>query len=429
MQYKKLLPLSAFVLSLTPLLQQAEAAGFQLNEHSAAGLGRAFAGEAAIADDASVIARNPAAMSKLTRPELSIVGTYVVPDVKVEGQLVNLDEAETMGSLKEDKVAGEEVIPALYYVHPLDDQWALGFGIFSNFGLSTNYSSKSNITAIADKSAITTININPSISWRACDNFSLGLGFDAMYVDATLSSSYPRALGSQRIFKMDGDDWAYGWNAGMFWEVSENTRIGLSYRSRIKTKIEGKVKSDADEFKARWNNKKGYVKLDMPETAEFSVWQRLSDETAIHVSAMWIGWSSLKEIAPKLNDGTPFPKDPLKWKDTWRYSAGLTHDLRQDWILRAGVAYDETPTSDKHRTYRIPDTDRMWYTLGASWKVSQEQSIDFGYAYLHGKKVDVKQDTMLPVPGDDDDTFAASFKSQVTRGNVQIFSIQYNHRF
>ena len=413
MQYKKFIPLPALALSLIPFMQQAQAAGFQLNEHSASGLGRAFAGEAAMADDASVVARNPAAMSLLERPEFTIVGTYVVPDVKAEGTGTN-----ALGNsipLKEDRAASSEAIPAVYYVQPVNDQVAVGFGMFSWFGLSTDYGDKSGISGIADESAITTVNLTPSLSYRINENFSVGLGLSAVFVDAKLSSSVQRG----KVFEMDGDDWAFGWNVGALWEISKNTRIGLAYRFEVDTKIEGKVKSDVV---SAWN-KKGYVKLDLPEVAELSLWQRLTDETTLQMSVMWFGWSSLQEIAPILNDGTFFPAEELKWDDTWRYAVGITHDLNSAWELRFGVAYDQTPTNNEHRTYRIPDSDRMWYTLGASWKISPMQSLDFGYAYLNGEKVDIKQSGLSPniIPMETD--------TKLTKGNAQLFSMQYNHRF
>ncbi len=423
MQYKKFIPLPALALSLIPFVSQVNAAGFQLNEHSAAGLGRAFAGEAAMADDASVVARNPAAMSLLKRPELTVVGTYVVPDVKIEGTGATAAGAVP---LKEDRAASRELIPAVYYVQPVNDQLAFGFGMFSWFGLSTDYGDKSGISGIADESSITTVNLTPSLSYRINESFSVGLGLNAVFVDAMLSSS----VNQGKLFKMEGDDWAFGWNVGALWEISQNTRIGLSYRSEVETRIEGKVKSDIingtidipGHGRTNWN-KNGYVKLDLPQIAELSLWQRLTDETTLQLSAMWFGWSSLKEIAPKLKDGTYFPAEELHWDDSWRYAVGITHDLNPAWVLRFGVAYDQTPTNNKYRTYRIPDSDRTWYTFGATWKISPNQSLDFGYAYLNGEKVDIKQS------GLSSSLAPMETSAEVTKGNAQIFSMQYNHRF
>ncbi len=63
---------SLLAVTITLASSQAMAAGFQLNAQSATGIGRAFAGDAVIADNASVMARNPAAMALFDSVELSL---------------------------------------------------------------------------------------------------------------------------------------------------------------------------------------------------------------------------------------------------------------------------------------------------------------------------------------------------------------------
>ncbi|MGL5462829.1 MAG: outer membrane protein transport protein, partial [Aeromonas veronii] len=113
---------------------QVHAAAFQLNEHSASGLGRAYAGEAAIADNASVLARNPAAMTTFDKMAVSVSGTYIKPDVDVDGKIGGVLPASESG------IAPAAFVPASYFIQPLNDQWAWGIGLFSNYGLSTEYS-------------------------------------------------------------------------------------------------------------------------------------------------------------------------------------------------------------------------------------------------------------------------------------------------
>ena len=388
----------------------ANAAGFQVNEHSAAGLGRAFAGEAAIADDASVIARNAAGMSLLGSQMFTSAVSYIKPevDVKLDGQ----------GTAR--NVADEAVVPTFYYVRPVDERWTVGIGGFSNFGLATHYGSASGITPAADETELTTYNLNPSVAYRVNDDLSVGFGVNFVYADATLTSTstaIPNVMpGGLTLSKLTGDDWGYGWNAGVLWQATDATRVGLSYRSEVKLTLEGKVSSDVHQ---NWNTG-GSVDLNLPSIAELSVHHQLNDKLAIHASAVHTGWSSFDELATDLDNGQAFPTVKEEWKESWRYAVGMTYQYNDQWTWRTGIAKDNSPVRNEHRTFRIPDADRIWVSVGGSYKIDKAQSVDFGYAYLQGKKVDISEEN--PVTHQD-------MVAEVKAADVHILSLQYNYRF
>ncbi len=392
--------LSIAVLATLPMM--ASAAGFQVNEHSAAGLGRAFAGEAAIADDASVIARNAAGMSLLDSQMFTAAVSYIKPevDVKLEGERTAKN------------VADEAVVPTFYYVRPIDERWTVGIGGFSNFGLATHYGSASGITLGADETELTTYNLNPSVAYRVNDDLSVGFGVNFVYADATLSSTLPPTMGSKEAFTLKGDDWGYGWNAGILWQATDSTRVGLSYRSQVKLTLEGKVSS---EVNAGWNTG-GSVDLTLPSITELSFLHQLNDKLAIHASAVHTGWSSFDELATDLDNGAPFDPVPEEWKESWRYAVGMTYQYSDKWTWRTGIAKDNSPVRNEHRTFRIPDADRVWVSVGGSYKLDKSQSIDFGYAYLQGKKVDINEKKY-------------ALKAEVKAADVHILSLQYNYSF
>ncbi|GAA4651072.1 outer membrane protein transport protein [Kistimonas scapharcae] len=399
--------LSVAVLAALPML--ANAAGFQVNEHSAAGLGRAFAGEAAIADDASVIARNAAGMSLLDSQVFTAAVSYIKPEVDVE--------LEGRGTAK--NVADEAVVPTFYYVRPIDERWTVGIGGFSNFGLATHYGNASGITPAADETELTTYNLNPSVAYRVNDDLSVGFGVNFVYADATLTSSSATPIpgflpNGGDISKLTGDDWGYGWNAGILWQATDATRVGLSYRSEVKLKLEGKVSTDTV---MPWNSK-GSVDLTLPSIAELSVHHQLNDKLAVHASAVHTGWSSFDELATDLDNGQNFPTVKEEWKESWRYAVGMTYQYNDQWTWRTGIAKDNSPVRNEHRTFRIPDADRIWVSVGGSYKLDKAQSVDFGYAYLQGKKVDIDEDFM-----------GSSMKAEVKSADVHILSLQYNYRF
>lgn len=123
--------------AVTLASSQAMAAGFQLNSQSATGVGRAFAGDAVIADNASVLSRNPAAMALFDEKQLSMGLTYA--DVEVSVKDVYIDSL--VGPIHYghvDDAAEAKIIPNFYYVSPVNDKFAYGVAMFSNFGTGTD---------------------------------------------------------------------------------------------------------------------------------------------------------------------------------------------------------------------------------------------------------------------------------------------------
>ena len=225
---------------------QSSAAGFQVSEHSASGLGRAFAGEAAVADNASVLARNPAAMSRFKQAELSIVGSYVAPDVNIEGVSDSvLAGPRDVSRLDADNIVHSAFVPAAYFIQPINDKFAVGLGLFSTYGVATEFEEDYAAGTAAGTTDLMTFNINPSISFKATEQLSLGLGLNATYGTATvdryqgdLSNNFGGTADSS-YFAMEGDTWGFGWNAGVLFEFNEANRIGLAYRSQVDMEFEG----------------------------------------------------------------------------------------------------------------------------------------------------------------------------------------------
>ena len=252
--FKKSLIAAAVTLAST----QTFAAAFQLNEHSASGLGRAYAGEAAIADNASVLSRNPAAMTTFDKMALSVSGTYIKPDVDVAGDIYA--GPAKLASSSESDIAPDAFVPATYFIQPLNDQWAWGIGLFSNYGLATEYSKTFPAGAGAGDTELLTFNINPNIAYRINSNFSVGAGVNAVYAQAELNR-YAGALApgltaktgvphnsDTAIAHLKGDTWGFGWNVGALYEINDNNRLALTYRSQVDLSFDGDFKGSTSNF-------------------------------------------------------------------------------------------------------------------------------------------------------------------------------------
>ncbi|WP_421352282.1 outer membrane protein transport protein [Aeromonas sp. 604443] len=407
---------------------QVHAAAFQLNEHSASGLGRAYAGEAAIADNASVLARNPAAMTTFEKMAVSVSGTYIKPDVDVNGSV-----ATPLGTVpaSESGIAPSAFVPAAYFIQPLNDQWAWGIGLFSNYGLSTEYSKTFPAGAGAGDTELMTLNINPNIAYRINEHFSVGAGINAVYGAAELNR-YAGLLGplnppsqggplatDTRLAHLKGDTWGFGWNVGTLYEVNENHRFALTYRSQVDMSFDG----DFQGLTSGNRTVDGNLKLDLPAQAEFAGYHRLNQQFAVHYSVNWTDWSAFQELkatSGQCAGGVCLQKDE-KFKDSTRYSIGGTWYINPAWEARIGFAYDNSPIEPEYRSLSIPDSDRVWYSAGATYHINTDMSIDFGMAYLDGKEVDVNE-------GLRNHSDPLRWKGS-SHGNAFLASAQFNMKF
>lgn len=410
---------------------QVHAAAFQLNEHSASGLGRAYAGEAAIADNASVLARNPAAMTTFDKMAVSVSGTYIKPDVDVDGAINRVDangnKLAKLTDASESGIAPAAFVPAAYFIQPLNDQWAWGIGLFSNYGLSTEYSETFPAGAGAGNTELMTFNINPNIAYRVNEHFSVGAGINAVYGAAELNrfagytgTALPK---DTNVAHLKGDTWGFGWNVGTLYEVNENHRFALTYRSQVDMSFDG-------DFKGLTSGNRtvdGNLKLDLPAQAEFAGYHRLNQQFAVHYSVNWTDWSAFQELkATSSGCNTPGQpgiclNKPEKFKDSTRYSIGGTWYINPAWEARLGFAYDNTPIEAEYRSLSIPDSDRIWYSAGATYHINTDMSVDFGMAYLDGKEVDVNEG----LPNHD----SLNRWQGTSHGNAFLASAQFNMKF
>ena len=423
--FKKSLIAAAVTLAST----QTFAAAFQLNEHSASGLGRAYAGEAAIADNASVLSRNPAAMTTFDKMALSVSGTYIKPDVDVAGDIYA--GPAKLASSSESDIAPDAFVPATYFIQPLNDQWAWGIGLFSNYGLATEYSKTFPAGAGAGDTELLTFNINPNIAYRINSNFSVGAGVNAVYAQAELNR-YAGALApgltaktgvphnsDTAIAHLKGDTWGFRWNVGALYEINDNNRLALTYRSQVDLSFDGDFKG----LTSGYLTVDGNLKLDLPAQAECAGYHRLNQQFAVHYSVNWTGWSAFQEHKATSNScvgGICLQKDE-KFKDSARYAIGGTWYVNPSWEARIGFAYDNIPIEPEYRSLSIPDSDRVWYSAGATYHIDQDMSVDFGMAYLDGKEVDVNE-------GLTSHTDPVRWKG-TSHGNALLASAQFNMKF
>ncbi|MCK8802501.1 OmpP1/FadL family transporter [Haemophilus influenzae] len=402
----------------------ANAAAFQLAEVSTSGLGRAYAGEAAIADNASVVATNPALMSLFKTAQFSTGGVYVDSRINMNGDVASSAiVSQKMKSTKDGSASARNVVPGafvpnLYFVAPVNDKFALGAGMNVNFGLKSEYDDSYDAGIFGGKTDLSAINLNLSGAYRVTEGLSLGLGVNAVYAKAQVErnagiikdtvndrqitsalTTQPeplRDIGKNLTSKdksvvslQDRAAWGFGWNAGVMYQFNEANRIGLAYHSKVDIDFTDRTATslEANVIKA---SKTGDLTLTLPDYLELSGFHQLTDKLAVHYSYKYTHWSRLTKLNASFEDGKKAFDKELQYSNNSRVALGASYNLDEKLTLRAGIAYDQA-ASRHQRSAAIPDTDRTWYSLGATYKFTPNLSVDLGYAYLKGKKVHFKE--------------------------------------
>jgi long-chain fatty acid transport protein len=348
------------------------AAGFALIEQNASGLGNAYAGQAASAQDASTIFFNPAGMTLLPDRQVVIAGNLIKPSTDFSGTVT----PAILGGGDGGDAGDLAFVPNAYLAYRVSPDVHLGVSLNAPFGLKTEYDSTWMGRTQAIKSELKTISLNPSIAWKASESLSFGAGLSIQYIEAILSNATSGAI-PPNVGTVKGDDYGWGFNLGALWQMSEATRIGLAYRSEVDQSLKGDLRFSASPAMIPVT-----ADVTLPDTASLSLFHILNTRWELLADITWTGWSSFDELRIVNTSGTPVSVTPEHWNDSYRYSVGANYHLDNKLTLRGGVAYDETPVSDTFRTARIPDENRTWLAFGAQYRISATSMIDVGYAHL-----------------------------------------------
>lgn len=461
---------------------QAFGAGFILQENSGSGLGNAYAGGAAASEDADTIWTNPAGMSRLKTNQLAAAVNFITPSLKFsnDGGSLNAGPAQPLGGNGGD-AGSTNVVPNLYLVVPINQQWAIGVGVNAPFGLKTEYDNTWIGRYQAIESKIETINVNPAISYKFGD-FAVGVGANWQRLhnsDFTQAVNYSGALataaqglvnagvmppqtllpfigataGLDGLGKVEVSDDAWGWNIGVEWNVKgsdSRTRIGAAYRSALKYNASGTATFSFPSAPAnlpanlapyyaqaaglvasdpRLQNCNISTNIKLPGFANLSFfYTTLNDKWDFMGDIQWTDWSTIQDLTFVRTSGplsgTNLQSTPEHWKDAWRLSVGASYRYTDQWTFRGGLAWDQTPVQDQYRTPRLPDTDRYWLAGGIQYKWSPALKFDAGAAYIWMQNGSIAQISTDPA------TVAQyGYVSGSYNNNIWLFSLQATWSF
>ena len=382
----------------------ATAGGFQLRENDVRALGRAYAGVASAPDNPVVAINNPGALGFLDARIVAIDLHGVDADARFDGGGVDAAGRPVTGGDGGDPAA-MAAVPALSYHQPLGERWHLGLSTSAPFGLETHYDDAWVGRYQALQSRLTTVEMGAALAYELNPGLSLGAGLGLRYALGTLSNAVDMGavLAAQQVpgfapqsadgsAEIEGDDWVPTLTLGLLWRPREDTSLGLAWRSAADLELDSEADFDvpadvaavlAASGSALFRDTDATASIANPATATASLYHVTASGIGIAADVAWTGWSRFERIDVDFdNAAQPDVHEIADWRDTWYAALGVDVPVGDTWVLRAGVAYDQTPTRDEYRTPRVADGDRNWLALGATWAPGGAWTFDLGYAHL-----------------------------------------------
>lgn len=380
----------------------ANAAGFHLREQSPAAQGNAFAGATAGAENASYAYFNVAGLTRQKGTQINMGGTYIAPEASASNIQGTVGEKGEIQNIVHSAVAPNGTVS-----YQLNDDVTLGVALNIPFGMITKHNPNWAGAAHGDTSRVTAVTTTPMVAWKATDKLSIGAGLPIQYVRARLTST-----GSA----VHGDTVDIGYQLGALYEFTDATRVGVAYRSEINHKIKGKIDSAVPSI-----NQDIFARLDLPAMLSTGIYHDINDKWAVMAEYQRVFWSSFDTLDIVGNRSGLLSRTYENWEDSDFFSVGASYQIDDQWKARFGLAYDQGAVKLDSRTPRIPDSDRIWYSVGLNYQYNDNLSFDMAFTYIDAKKAVV--DTAVTQNRNGRDVYAEYSNS------VKMWGLSMNYKF
>ena len=445
--------------------QAASGAGFAVSAQSAFGMGNSYAGNAAVAGDASTALTNPAGIFELkNKAQFAVSGAATVSsaDYTDRGSLSNvLFGAEPVGLAEgvgpNENLSGVGVSPGIYYARTLNDKWAVGFAFSVPFATASDYGDDWVGRYHAVESEVTAFDINPSFAYKVNDKFSVGGGLSVQIATAKLTSKLdsgatclgiasqaglpvtscsdlgllPNNPNIDTDAELDGTGTELTFNLGALFKPREGTKIGVTYRHGADHSLDGDADFTAtpalEQFLAAFPEESRAIQdtgdsisADLPAIFDISIAQQATEQLELLATVKWTQWSSFDELVSEFdNPAQPDSSIAFNWDDSVMVSAGANFEVNEKLTVRAGLAYDQTPIPDAtSRSPRGATDDRYWYSIGGSYDFTPRVTAHFGYA-----RVEIDESAIDNSGNPGNPTLRGSYEWDV---NLLAFQLNWN---
>jgi long-chain fatty acid transport protein len=394
----------------------ANAGGFAIREQSAWGQGTSYAGVAA-GGDLSAMFWNPATMTQMPGIQSDFVLTGILPY-----------SANTVGAGSTlaafggtNNIAKDALVPAGYYSWQFRPDMWLGLSVNSPFGLQETFPGVwAGRDYAAGGTSLRTYNATPSFAYRLSNMISVGVGVQVQYASADLSTGptpFVPGVGFVPLnAELSGHGWGYGFTAGVTLTPTPTTTIGVGYRSFINQKIDGTLTSPLGVASVG-------TTLNLPDIVSVGLRQRLTPQWTGLATVEWTNWSRIG-TSNVTSGGVMVTTLPFQYSDGWLFSVGAEYMWNEQFKLRGGLGYEKSPITDDVRVPLLPDNDRYWLSLGATYQMTPKLSFDLAYSHLFVKSTSIAISAASGNPWFDGITYNGSVDS-----HIDIVSVAMKYRW
>lgn len=361
----------------------AQAGGFALREQSAYWQGSSFAGAAAGGDLSSMF-WNPATMTQAPGIQSEIVASGIVPYASN-----SVDPASPLAFLGGTGDTGDNaLVPAGYLSWQVNPNLWLGLSLNTPFGLSVTFPDLwAGRDYAANNTNLKSYNFTPSIAYKINDWISVGAGVQVQYAKATLNRGYTLAGPIFGDVTLSGNGWAYGFTAGATLSPTPTTTVGIGYRSALNQDIDGDLTLTG--LLAPFSNPNVSTTLNLPDMVSLGVKQKIGPQWSLLGTIEWTNWSRIGTATVNtLVAGTPVQVH-FDYDDGWFFALGAEYQWTPQLAVRGGIGYEKSPITDSVRIPLLPDNDRVWLSVGATYNLTPALALDFAYSHLFVKSTPI----------------------------------------
>jgi len=370
-------------LAFTPI--STHAAGFLVRENSAEAVATSYAGNGSRASGPDTVFSNPAGMTRLQADGFELGAAVILPSSTFSGsarQATPLGPVPLAGNLGGDS-GRTALIPNVYAVMRVMPDVSIGIAITAPFGNSSEYDRAWIGRYLGTKTMATSADINPSVAWKIDDTWSVGAGFSAQYLKLDVTQGIDQAAifgpaAPDAFLHFKAHDWSYGFNAGVLANFGD-TRVGLTYRSNVNHRIEGTLDFSGVSPLLGMINGPANAKARLPSTTTLSITSDVAPDITLSADVQYSHWSVFKDVTI-LSQNPPFA-NAQGYRDSWMIAVGGIYRLNEQWSLKAGIAFDETPVTSRFRAVSLPDTDRYLLGLGAEVRLTDSITVEGAYGH------------------------------------------------
>jgi long-chain fatty acid transport protein len=415
-------------LSISSVIVQTYAAGFQRWGLDAASIGNDHAERAAITEDASASYYNPAGLVNIKNQQFVGGVGPTLTDIRFHGT----EAVNTLPNSSPQAVAVQggtfRLFPYGHYAAPITNRIIFGLSVVEPFGFHTNYRNTTSLRYTAIQDSLDVVDISPSLGVALTDKLSVGVAMDFERMNGQFYYA-TTAIGqtTDTTSYNSGNDWSYGYRLGILYQFTPKTRVGIAYQSQSSHQISGNSQySGPLAVPNGVQNSVLKMNVMLPPTTTVSFFHSPNDRWDFMGSVSLTQWTVTNTITMNNVGGTSGGgyvntlRVPLiqGYGNAWNYAVGTNYHVNDKVMLRAGVGYDQTPSNNNYRNVQLPDSNQVNMAIGSH--IQATPTIGFDVGWTHSFMTNTRVNNVSQVTGDQIATTNGSVRQSMDVYGLQV---------